>query len=183
MDDMTEGVGDLPPKFYDLGDDLPGLNVVREGSPAFDVYDIRLPPHSFFTEVRDDGLLDMFTFCIMGIENVIAGTVMLFDVGQRLQALPEMFRKMWEDSLAQANYAILLQVIPSNEWHTVARCASLAEAKGAFIDWLASIGPGKPVTVAVPRGTLTLWSSPLPGIRTVQELAVQTPYTTITHLN
>ena len=160
-----------------------GMDIHRVGGVEFDVYDIRVPEDVFYRMEQKDGLLDLFTYAILGREETVAGRVLMFNVGKRLDSLPPQIRETWESYMTNA-YAVLLQTIPENEWFSLAGCETLTDARHAFGEWFSKFGPGHPIRV--PRGKqdeTTIWNSGLPGIRTIGTFGPITPFSYLTCQN
>lgn len=167
-------------------DEILGMNIFRSSSPPFDVYAVGFPGDWYYHDEseREPALLDMFHYNIIGHDDQIAGRVMLFDVMERLAALPPHMREVWEPKI-DCRYAVIIQTVPDNTWFQIMETYDLSEAQQAFSVWIDKFRPGAPIRVPI-VGTpdeRTIWQSDRPGIRTFHVIPKVGPYAHVTGVN
>ena len=158
-----------------------GNNTQVKDSLLFDVVEIKLPDSDF--DYQDPSLKDLFQFCFIGHDLVLAGTFILFDASMRIANLPDEVKSWFNTSvLATPRYLINMQLKNNPVWHPIGAFEELETAQIAFNSWKRYIKPNQTFKIPYQGEETVLWNK-RPGIRIETKIEGWTPFQTVLNRN
>ena len=158
-----------------------GNNTQVKDGLWFDIVEIKSPEKG--EEFPDPSLKDIFQFCFIGHDLVLAGTFVLFDASMRVAGLPDEV-KAWFDasSLTRPRYLINMQLKNNPVWHPLGAFEELETAQISFNSWKRYVKPNQTFKIPYQGEEAVLWNR-RPGIRIETTIEGWTPFQTVLNRN